>query len=72
MPLMNLTSIGEIRRYAATDLIILKSLCQAMINLDCARVNSSQQQTRLHKLKLIKRSGEENLSYQDKPSLLIR
>lgn len=58
-------SLGEIRRYAAADLMVLKALCRAMVNLNYARVNSAQQQTLLHELKLVKRAGEENLSYQD-------
>ena len=36
-----------------------------MVNLNYARVNSAQQQTLLHELNLIKRAGEENLSYQE-------
>ncbi|MBZ1393058.1 DUF2254 domain-containing protein [Psychrobacter pacificensis] len=58
-------SLGEIRRYAAADLMVLKALCYAMVNLNYARVNSAQQQTLLHELNLIKRAGEENLSYQE-------
>lgn len=58
-------SLGEIRRYAATDLMVLKSLCQAMVNLNYSCVNHAQQQTLLHELELIKRAGEENLSYQE-------
>lgn len=59
------TSLGEIRRYAAADLMVLKALCQAMTNLSYARVNNAQQQTLLHEIKLIERAGEENLSYQE-------
>ncbi|MGP4120286.1 DUF2254 domain-containing protein [Psychrobacter aquimaris] len=59
------TSLGEIRRYAAADLMVLKALCQAMVNLNYARVNQAQQQTLLHELQLIKRAGEENLDYQE-------
>ncbi|KRG33981.1 hypothetical protein AK822_03280 [Psychrobacter sp. P11F6] len=59
------TSLGEIRRYAAADLMVLKALCQAMVNLSYARVNNAQQQTLLHEIKLIERAGEENLSYQE-------
>jgi len=58
-------SLGEIRRYAATDLMVLKALCQAMVNLNYSCVNHAQQQTLLHELDLIKRAGEENLSYQE-------
>jgi uncharacterized membrane protein len=58
-------SLGEIRRYAAADLMVLKALCQAMVNLNYARVNSAQQQTLLHELHLIQRAGEENLNYQE-------
>ncbi|MGM8901087.1 DUF2254 domain-containing protein, partial [Psychrobacter sp. 1Y4] len=58
-------SLGEIRRYAAADLMVLKALCEAMVNLNYARVNSAQQQTLLHELRLIKRAGEENLNYQE-------
>lgn len=58
-------SLGEIRRYAAADLMVLKALCQAMVNLNYARVNIAQQQTLLHELNLVKRAGEENLSYQE-------
>ena len=58
-------SLGEIRRYAAADLMVLKALCQAMVDLSYARVNHAQQQTLLHELNLIKRAGEENLSYQE-------
>ncbi len=58
-------SLGEIRRYAAADLMVLKVLCQAMTDLNYARVNNAQRQTLLHELKLIERAGEENLSYQE-------
>ena len=58
-------SLGEIRRYAAADLMVLKAMCEAMVNLNYARVNSAQQQTLLHELHLIKRAGEENLNYQE-------
>ncbi|MGP9690037.1 DUF2254 domain-containing protein [Psychrobacter sp. AOP22-C1-C5] len=58
-------SLGEIRRYAATDLMVLKALGQAMVNLNYACVNHAQQQTLLHELNLIERAGEENLDYQE-------
>ena len=58
-------SIGEIRRYAAADLMVLEALCQAMVNLNYARVNQAQQQTLLHELNLIQRAGEDNLSYPE-------
>ncbi|MGO2622830.1 MAG: DUF2254 domain-containing protein [Psychrobacter sp.] len=59
------TSLGEIRRYAAADLMVLKALCQAIVDLNYAHINSAQQQTLLHELKLIERAGEDNLSYQE-------
>lgn len=59
------TSLGEIRRYASSDLMVLKALCQAMTDLSYACVNSAQQQTLLHELTLIERAGEENLSYSE-------
>lgn len=59
------TSLGEIRRYATADLMVLKALCQAMVDLNYSRVNNSQQQTLLHELHLIERAGAENLSYQE-------
>ena len=65
------TSIGEVRRYAAADLMVLKELCQAVVNLNYAKVNDTQQQTLLNELKLIKRAGEENLSYQELKDDLI-
>jgi uncharacterized membrane protein len=65
------TSLGEIRRYAAADLMVLKALCQAIVNLNYARVNSAQQQTLLHELTLIERAGEENLNYQELTDDLI-
>lgn len=58
-------SLGEIRRYAATDLMVLKALCQAMTDLNYARVNNAQRQTLLHELTLIERAGQENLSYSE-------
>lgn len=58
-------SLGEIRRYAATDLMVLKVLGQAMVNLNYARVNHAQRQTLLHELNLIERAGEDNLDYQE-------
>ena len=64
-------SLGEIRRYAAADLMVLKALCEAMANLNYSRVNSAQQQTLLHELNLIKRAGEANLSYQELTDDLI-
>lgn len=59
------TSLGEIRRYATADLMVLKALCQAMVNLNYACVNTAQQQTLLHELSLVARAGEENLSYKE-------
>ena len=58
------SSLGEIRRYAAADLMVLKALCQAMIDLNYARVNDAQQQTLIHEIKLIERAGADNLNYQ--------
>ena len=58
------TSLGEIRRYATADLMVLKALCQAMVDLNYAKVNNAQQQTLLHELTLIERAGQDNLSYQ--------
>ena len=57
------SSLGEIRRYAAADLMVLKALCQAMIDLNYARVNDAQQQTLIHEIKLIERAGADNLNY---------
>ena len=59
------TSLGEVRRYASSDLMVLKALCQALTDLNYARVNDAQRQTLLHELKLIERTGEENLSYSE-------
>lgn len=59
------TSLGEVRRYATSDLMVLKALCQALTNLNYARVNDAQRQILLHELKLIERTGEENLSYSE-------
>ncbi|WP_435980075.1 DUF2254 domain-containing protein [Psychrobacter sp. DM4] len=59
------TSLGEIRRYAVADLMVLKALCQAMTDLNYAQVNSAQQQTLLHEIALIERAGIENLSYSE-------
>lgn len=57
-------SLGEIRRYATADLMVLKALCQAMVDLNYAKVNNAQQQTLLHELTLVERAGQDNLSYQ--------
>lgn len=57
-------SLGEIRRYATADLMVLKALCQAMVDLNYAKVNNAQQQTLLHELMLIERAGQDNLSYR--------
>ena len=59
------TSLGEIRRYATADLMVLKALCQALVDLNYAKVNNAQQQTLLHELTLIERAGQDNLSYQE-------
>ena len=59
------TSLGEIRRYATADLMVLKALCQALVDLNYAQVNHAQQQTLLHELTLIERAGQDNLSYQE-------
>lgn len=59
------TSLGEIRRYATADLMVLKALCQAMTDLNYARVNSAQRQTLLHEISLIERAGQENLAYSE-------
>ena len=45
--------------------MVLKALCQAIVDLNYARVNSAQQQTLLHELTLIERAGHGNLSYQE-------
>ncbi len=58
-------SLGEIRRYATADLMVLKALCQAITDLNYARVNSAQRQTLLHELTLIERAGQENLAYSE-------
>lgn len=59
------TSLGEIRRYATTDLMVLKALCQALTDLNYARVNSAQRQTLLHELNLIAAAGRQNLAYDE-------
>lgn len=59
------TSLGEVRRYAISDLMVLKALCQALTNLSYAQVNDAQKKTLLHELTLIERTGEENLSYSE-------
>lgn len=59
------TSLGEIRRYATADLMVLKALCQAMTDLNYVRVNSAQRQTLLHELSLIEHAGEANLNYKE-------
>ncbi|KAA0912869.1 DUF2254 domain-containing protein [Psychrobacter sp. ANT_WB68] len=58
-------SLGEIRHYATADLMVLKALCQAMVDLNYAKVNKAQQQTLLHELTLIEHAGQDNLSYQE-------
>ena len=58
-------SLGEIRRYATSDLMVLKALCQAMTDLSFSSVNNAQYQTLLHELILIERAGIENLSYDE-------
>lgn len=64
-------SLGEIRRYATADLMVLKALCQAMTDLNYARVNSAQRQTLLHELTLVERAGQENLAYNEMSEDLI-
>ena len=59
------TSLGEIRRYATADLMVLKALCQALTDLNYARVNSAQRQSLLHELKLIEAAGQQNLAYDE-------
>ena len=58
-------SLGEIRRYATADLMVLKALCQAMTDLNYSRVNSAQRQTLLHELTMIEHAGKENLAYKE-------
>lgn len=58
-------SLGEIRRYATADLMVLKALCQAITDLNYARVDASQRQILLHELALIERAGQENLGYEE-------
>lgn len=58
-------SLGEIRRYAIADLLVLKALCKSMTDLNYARVNSAQRQTLLHELTLIERAGRNNLAYHE-------
>lgn len=57
------TSLGDIRRYATADLMVLKILCQAMTDLYYSCVNDAQRQTLLRELTLIERAGKENLAY---------
>ncbi len=59
------TSLGEIRRYATADLMVLKALCKALTDLNYARINNAQRQTLLHELALIERAGAENLGYRE-------
>lgn len=59
------TSLGDIRRYATADLMVLKALCQAMTDLHYSCVNDAQRQTLLHELTLIERAGQENLAYSE-------
>ena len=59
------TSLGEIRHYAMADLMVLKALCQAMVDLNYARVNDAQRQSLLHELGLIERAGRDNLGYAE-------
>ncbi|MGM8898783.1 MULTISPECIES: DUF2254 domain-containing protein [unclassified Psychrobacter] len=65
------TSLGEIRRYAIADLMVLKALCQAVTDLNYARVNSAQRQTLLRELTLIEHAGQANLSYKELAEDLI-
>ena len=58
-------SLGEIRRYASADLLVLKALCTAITDLNYARVNSAQRQTLLHELTMIERAGRSNLAYHE-------
>ncbi|WP_367105750.1 DUF2254 domain-containing protein [uncultured Psychrobacter sp.] len=58
-------SLGDIRRYATADLMVLKTLCQAMTDLNYSCVNDGQRQTLLRELTLIERAGEENLAYSE-------
>lgn len=64
-------SLGEIRRYATADLMVLKALCQAMTDLNYSRVNSAQRQTLLHELTMIEHAGKENLTYKELVTDLI-
>ncbi len=64
-------SLGEIRRYATADLMVLKALCHALTDLNYARVNSAQRQTLLHELKLIEAAGQNNLAYSELATDLI-
>ncbi|GAA0318643.1 DUF2254 domain-containing protein [Psychrobacter aestuarii] len=59
------TSLGEIRHYAMADLMVLKALCQSMVDLNYARVNDAQRQSLLHELGLIERAGQDNLGYTE-------
>lgn len=65
------TSLGEIRRYATADLMVLKALCYALTDLNYARVNSAQRQTLLHELTLIEAAGAQNLAYSELSADLI-
>lgn len=59
------SSLGEIRRYASADLMVLKALCQAITDLNYSQVNSAQRQTLLHELTLIEHAGQQNLNYNE-------
>lgn len=58
-------SLGEIRRYASADLMVLKALCQAVTDLNYSQVNNAQRQTLMHELTLIEHAGQENLNYNE-------
>ena len=58
-------SLGEIRRYATADLMVLKALCQSITDLNYSRVNGAQRETLLHEINLIERAGQNNLAYKE-------
>jgi hypothetical protein len=45
--------------------MVLKALCQAVTDLNYARVNTAQRQTLLRELTLIEHAGQANLSYTE-------
>lgn len=59
------SSLGQVRRYAISDLSVLKALCQSLADLSMSTITDEQRNILLHQLEYVKNAGVENLAYNE-------